>query len=707
MVRTLHIPPAETEFYGGPQEGWLRELLDRLPSLQSLIVSRLSFFDHQSLGRIDGSTQEFYELRLLVAANCENTTASSLASALFHFPKLIYLDLSSSQGARNPLVLQRIISLESLQVLKLRDCGLKDSDSEYLSFESSSKIRSLDLSHNHLSENGIYNIIHRLMPDSSLYKRAGNASSISRSSLGSNQWPTTTIENLESFVSTGSDGEMNGQHFDESTSTSGLSYIYISNNELTLDSATRALQLLDLRLLDCGSLNGNQRTDLLASPKSRKPPSLFNDLLDPNLFIETFKNIATLRIHHSIITRESFTRSISPLKEQCFELHGEELRFELDSTPIDPPDTHYELDIISIDQPKVTVTPCWESPDSVGSSLLSGLSLNKLGESRTATLGSSIPAIYNSDQMPRIQEIIRPNSPTSPVCYLSYDLETENIPSSPVSPIHPLTPSGPETCLYKYHVPSSSPTVISRSQTNTQEIISEIIQRRHRLESRERHPSRLKPSMLPNLKKLTLIDIPTKTKNRHTIDGILLFLQECAEEEEIARLEASLNPTNKRPADSNKLYKIQKIIFEISRHSEPEDFPPSPGLSPSRNLKRESFTKSSTEDVDSENFMTASERDFSFFGEDDGGLLVSEGGIDLRRGKPSDGLICDDMGRGYAIGRENVGPESRIWDVVHEIKNWRREKREAYNRAIQAESPIVVTALMGHWRGEVAVVRVS
>lgn len=155
LIRTFHIPSAKTKFHGVAREGWLRDLLDRLPSLQALILSDLSFFEHQSLANINHNTQKFCEIKLLITANYENTTSSNLASALLCFPEPFYLDLSSSQGAKSSVVLQRIVSLESLQVLKLRDCGLGDSDSEYLSFEPSSMIRSLDLNHNHLSGNGI------------------------------------------------------------------------------------------------------------------------------------------------------------------------------------------------------------------------------------------------------------------------------------------------------------------------------------------------------------------------------------------------------------------------------------------------------------------------------------------------------------------------------------------------------------------------
>jgi F-box-like len=38
LTHTVHLPPAHAEIYGGPRADWLRELLERLPRLQSLIL---------------------------------------------------------------------------------------------------------------------------------------------------------------------------------------------------------------------------------------------------------------------------------------------------------------------------------------------------------------------------------------------------------------------------------------------------------------------------------------------------------------------------------------------------------------------------------------------------------------------------------------------------------------------------------------------
>lgn len=85
-------------------------------------------------------------VRLLVVSNCENTTARSLVTCLPCFPDSVYLDLSSTQGSINPLVLGQIGGLTQLTVLKMQNCGLRDGDVNLLRF--SRRLRSLDVRDN-------------------------------------------------------------------------------------------------------------------------------------------------------------------------------------------------------------------------------------------------------------------------------------------------------------------------------------------------------------------------------------------------------------------------------------------------------------------------------------------------------------------------------------------------------------------------------
>lgn len=127
-------------------------ILDHLPTLQALVVSNLSFFDNQCLQSTHHSANSLprgpprYSLKLLIASDCENTTAHSLAAILTQCPDLVYLDLSGAQAARSPSVLHQIGRLSELQVLKLARFGLKYEDLGYLKFNKN--LRSLDVSDN-------------------------------------------------------------------------------------------------------------------------------------------------------------------------------------------------------------------------------------------------------------------------------------------------------------------------------------------------------------------------------------------------------------------------------------------------------------------------------------------------------------------------------------------------------------------------------
>jgi len=96
--------------------------------------------------------------------------------------------------------------------------------------------------------------------------------------------------------------------------------------------------------------------------------------------------------------------------------------------------------------------------------------------------------------------------------------------------------------------------------------------------------------------------------------------------------------------------------------------------------------------------MAATECDFTFFGEDDGGLLVSEGRIDALI-RVDDGMIVS--GDGWAAGQTL---EYSV-DVVGALAGWRRERRAIWEAAERIERCAVETVMIGHWRGEVNVVR--
>ncbi|KAK0119549.1 hypothetical protein ONS95_010989 [Cadophora gregata] len=769
LAHTLHIPPAQPEFYDGPQAGWLRDILDRLPCLQALIVSNLSFFDHSSLQGIHQRRQSIttYPLKLLIASNCENTTASSLTTALLHFPELVYLDLSAAQGARSPYVLRQIGTLTELRVLKLRNCGLKDDDIDHLNF---SGLRSLDVSCNLLTERGLAKLFAKLptTPPSS-----GNLSPFARRYSGIPLPTRVVAEGLDRFIVKRLTSGIDGYLGVEEGLPPAFSHLDVASNYFTVDVLAHLAGHHDLQHLDCGALNLSQKPNGGRSPHS--PGALvrrFSDLpeveiLSSGIYKHTFRDLRYLRIHHSLITAQPFSGIEASVEDRYFELHNEDLRYELDSMEVGRPGV-FELDDTSIIPPEPegpVVHSSFESPDDVGAQVRTaqsdspqnGSSTTNSREARpveptpevrvtfapvdegtksshpipirtkeTFPTADEPPRFDSSDDMEsQIKTIMPDEMKTLGTCWAMRNTDkgrpTPRTTPSPisVSPEDPQppklpprppksAPNGPERYQYTYRCGTAQIPQKSKDK-NIRQLLDDSTQRLQNLTTRERHPGRFKPSLLPNLKSLTLTSIPSTTYRHSIPDTLALFIRELAEEEELARLQeiAKYQSINQPPPQRSptSTLKLKCLILEMT--SQPDTILPHRTNSPlalgrthsNSRSKRASFssnhyTKSSTEDPDSESFMNSISSDFSFFSEDDGGLLVSEGRID-----------SPNPGRGE-FGFD-VGGDEREVDVVMELSAFRRARKREFEEATEKGVWGIEQVLGGFWRGEVKVVRES
>lgn len=342
--------------------------------------------------------------------------------------------------------------------------------------------------------------------------------------------------------------------------------------------------------------------------------------------------------------------------------------------------------------------PTFETPDDVGADLSPSPSVKALnimrsvGGSQSDNTGTSprrnippgLPLSHsNHTQLLRVEASKGHDSSASSQKPPSYT-------SSPNSTEH-----GSQVHQPSYTVSRDQPGIDRSGDndggTNTKRTIEHITERRKRTIARERYPGRFTPSMLPNLEVLTLTNVPLTTRRQNLVDSITMFIQECAEEEELAALEGlelqERNNPNSGKHSTNGMFRLQCLVLEMSAAPDPID----PPHSARQNRHSISFTKSSTEDPDSEMFMEASGNDFSFFREDDGGLLVSEGKIDTPT--TDGGMIY--MGSPTSNGH----PVS----VIPELARFRRERKMAYEAAVGAGRPKLDTALLGHWRGEIKV----
>ncbi|RDW87411.1 hypothetical protein BP5796_03105 [Coleophoma crateriformis] len=718
LTHTLHVPPAQPELYDGPQEGWLRDILDRLPCLQALIVSNLSFFDHQSLLAVHRENGQLYAplatygLRLLIASYCENTTATSLALALLHFPTLVYLDISSTQGARNSNVLRCIGSLSQLRVLKLRHCGLRDDDVESLTLDSLARIQSIDISHNFLTEKGIVNLVGGI-PGLNLPLRwydntlCNEYNSLRRPSTADVS-TMNLLKILEGHVAPSLLGdELKSLLFLESDSPSRFSHLYIASNNLSISSLMKLLQYPKLQTLDCGSLNWYKSSDELLSP------TLYHrERLNPHTFARAFKNVTSLRLHHAIVTDNPF-EDPSTAPDDCIPDMRGGIGVNTDATlaAVNGP---YELETISHiaelpgDFPRFELSA---EPSTAVPTLLRIKNNPKIDLSQDATVSSELPE-QNTDQLltpilPSKRRTVT-GSPSDAstggqivdgfptanqlgrgIAHVQeqgqrYDQDAaSNVPEQPPS-----------------FSPRSSISPVSGTQTplrpNTIDLLERVEKRRSYIAGRERNSGRFNPSLLTGLETIILTDIPATTRKPKLLEALKILLQELAEEEQLRILREMVE----HPHDISGMANtgdpaVKRLVLEMSNMPEIVTPPHSPR---SPRAKRESFTKSSTEDPDSEMFMEASEMDFTFFGEDDGGLLVSEGRLDSLRIN-DDGMIFHDPGSSHAT---ELG---HAIDVVAELSAFRKAKRAAYEYALKSGRSRFDMALLGHWTGEVKVIR--
>ncbi|OJD11152.1 hypothetical protein AJ78_08021 [Emergomyces pasteurianus Ep9510] len=579
LTHTFHLPPALSEIYGGPRRSWLQEVLEYLPNLQSLLVSQLPFFDHNSLIALrpksnDESSYEAYGLRLLMAQREPNTTSVGLREALLRFPLLVYLDLSFTTPAKDHGVLSALSYLKHLQVLKLRGIGLRDADLEVVADSVKTRVRLLDVRDNMLTDASLRPLLQKcfLPPDA-----ADIPSPTDRDVKFHFEWartisPFANILGPDSLKNDDFDTHLMKQLMIPLTGRSnpqdlphvGITHLYISDNRLSVEGLGSLLKSTRLHVLDggtvksAGSMWKRKGFEPITDNESqwvvgvRYPGA---EKLIPALRHSAADRLTYLRVHHAVVTENTSASSRQNLparrarnarpspspaaveldssSSQIYELQGEK-----------EPERH-ELADTSFQSP----IPGWRPRLRSNSNVLSSTPENELPKV-AAVQPSSLP------------------------------------PSSSIQP-------------------------------RTDQILS-LLQKRP-INSYGTAPF-LHPSHTPHLRTLVLTDVPASVppSASHIISRLTRFITACADEAFLAALQARCNyslPPGRLRANAERqharsLFSLERIILEITPVAKPES---SKGSSSWNNSGAGFFSKSSTEDVDSENLWAAAENDFSFF----------------------------------------------------------------------------------------------
>lgn len=730
------------------------------------MVSKLPFFDHNAMIALKSHKYIQYNVRLLLADHEPNTTSSSLAETLVRFPLLTFLDLSYTKSARDRSVLSSISQLEHLQVLKLRGIGLKDHDAEFLANAIGTRVRFLDLRNNLLTDMSVRSLLQASFPSPSQStqqqpsRRTGTSPDPFSQSIRMGESDFLRSPLLDEQIIKLLVQPISSNPWVEDLPRTGVTHLYIANNQITVEGVASLLASSRLHALDAGTVH---TADLIhkktLSPKAGRYPGA--EKLVPLLGNLAGENLTYFRANHAVLTAEPPAKDVASTTEFLPELPSDDVsrEFELDASQEVHEMTGAEI-------------PVFELADTS----ISDASSSK----ETITLARPHhSAAYEDEALPSVRrgsafapEVISPSryegngndsaSLSHSVSLGSSDwgIRRKNTVSSVSTSAYSIT-LGPDTLGSISIAQCSSP--ISGDDPRAQSI-QELISKRPRNQSiplrggKESRFPYLHPSHVPHLETLVLTDVPSHIPpNSPVLYTLKRFITACSNEALLATLQAgsdySLPPGKARlqaeQQRSRSLFGLRRIILEIT----PTDT--STRLTTWKPASQyNGISNSSTGDRDSENLWAAATEDFSFFGEEECGIPENDPGkyfpmavlnekvslmpsdddstysgkeSPLPRDVSRQGMTSVPGRTPSPLGRDG-SPEGELvqnLDVVAELAAFRRAKKAEYEQVVRRErgrrstmgsgmsSLLPVSApqisiahfVEGHWKGEVKVVR--
>ena len=307
-----------------------------------------------------GDTSPTFTLRLLVAAHCQNTTSQGLAAALDHFPHLTFLDFSNTLAARDGCVLSRLRSLPLLQVLKLRSVHLRDEDVEVLAEAIGIRVRSLDVQGNHLTDQAVRTLLNTCFQVEDTVNGSLDVRPRASSNIVVEDWPSGFVQPDsavldefkdesydERFVRRLTSGIVSRLPF-EDLPQSGITHLYIADNNLTVEGLAALVRSKKLRVLDGGLVSrpyiaSRDHPGFAPSDRNIRLPGV--EKLTPVLG-QCAGNMTSLRLHYTIITETAPPKDESQIPARC-ELSDEDSRHELSGhVPSELDAAVHELDAV-------------------------------------------------------------------------------------------------------------------------------------------------------------------------------------------------------------------------------------------------------------------------------------------------------------------------------------------------------------------------
>ena len=642
-----------------------------------------------------------------------NATSMGLAEALPHFPDLVSLDLSKTAAARDKAVLSTLKYLRNLRVLNLRGTGIKDEDFSIVAHTIGSRVRSLDISNNFLTDTSVRLLLELCLKETTI--TAHN----SRGPLAPVQH-AIPVDEPEAFESENLVGHLRkkltegfvGSLAIEETNDVGVSHLYLSNNAVTVEGISALLRSGRLQVLDVGILPAVVRNPSAVSPGSPDDdvelPSVSK--LTPVLTEYASRKLKYLRINYELITEDA---PLEAPKSPRAELSG-------DLGIYKPPGVH-ELEAVEQPTPEldsVSIAVHEISGDSLYPAELPG---SPVVPPSSASIESN-PGSADSDKqsiaiVPAISVNLQPLQINRGPSYAPEPIPVDS-PLTPLSPLRNDENYRPDSVEgiddARENRPSLTPTHgsnMSCQPTRDTAVRSRassfyyIEDRKVRLDFRQASEPRLHPGVLPKLHTLVLTDVPAMTTDKKIIHRITQFIKDAAEEASIARKRARhtyVLPPGRRRAIAEEEYArnqfaLRRVVLEMA--------PPKSAPKKITRSWRAYPTKSSTEDADSEAFWDAAAHDFSFFDDEECGQPDREPNRTLPLAAMS-GLELAPSRAAVPIGPSGGVPETGpLLDVVGEIGRFRKERKAVYNNLVElGESEPDVE---GYWPGDITILRKS
>ncbi|GAM86285.1 hypothetical protein ANO11243_042970 [Dothideomycetidae sp. 11243] len=305
-THTICLPPV-LDWHVTNSPHWLRILLSKIHSLQSLIARGVPYFDHESLLGVVAdpspsagvaSPRNLYALRLLDASNCRNATPAGLADALGRLPQLLYLDLSGTFAAKGHGVLARLSGLSNLKVLKLRSLSLGYHDIAVIARSVHTRVRSLDLRSNKLTDASARCLAENCFVTESTvnHNEAMKEALDELRSLGPSMLSLYHGTGFESFIRQSLTLGFVSRFVFENIPESGITHLYVSRNGLTSAGISEMLVNPHLHVFDASHQDTGQK-QRQCSATIAAMTEVSRTLLKAHA-----EGLTALRVNHGLVT---------------------------------------------------------------------------------------------------------------------------------------------------------------------------------------------------------------------------------------------------------------------------------------------------------------------------------------------------------------------------------------------------------------------